>query len=99
MLSRKPQRDSFLVAAFMTLLVIVVTLFDWRTGAELSASRDGVFKLHEYWRLLTSVLTHSDLAHLLSNCYMLFIFSFFVLGIPSIGSDGVSKFESEYPET
>jgi rhomboid protease GluP len=85
MLSRKPQADSFLVAAFLVLLVTVVTLYDWRTGSDLAASKEAVFGQHEYWRLFTAVLTHSDLAHLLSNLYMLFIFGFFVYGYFGIG--------------
>ena len=75
LLSKKPQAGSFAMALFTVLLVTVITLFEWRSGLDLSAERSG-----EYWRLLTAVFVHADVAHLLSNLYMLFIFSFFVYG-------------------
>ena len=69
-----------MMALFTVLLVSVVTLYDWRLGCELSVSRAEVFSQGQYWRLLTAVFVHADLAHLLSNVYMLFIFSLFVYG-------------------
>ncbi len=37
------------------------------------ASGAKVFHQHEYWRLWTALFIHSDLGHLLANCFLFFI--------------------------
>ncbi|MFC1669696.1 rhomboid family intramembrane serine protease [Spirochaetota bacterium] len=47
-------------------------------GSKLWASGEAVFGKHEYWRALTSVFTHADFSHLLSNTPLFFIFGWFL---------------------
>ncbi len=46
--------------------------------AKLAPTRDLVFGQHEYWRLLTGILLHADVGHLLSNAPLLLIFGWFL---------------------
>lgn len=43
-------------------------------GVKLWASGEAVYKNHEYWRIMTSVFTHSDILHLLSNSVIFMVF-------------------------
>lgn len=50
-------------------------------GISLEASGLQVFAQHEWWRAWTSLLVHSDLAHLLSNTPWLVVFMFLLNGV------------------
>ncbi len=45
-----------------------------------SATHKAVFHESQYWRLLSSLLVHSDLRHLLSNSLLLFVFAYLLNG-------------------
>ena len=84
LITRKPKATSFSVSAGMILLVVAVTQFYWLDPIGWSdlmpAVQNNVYLEGEWWRLFTAVLIHSDFGHLLSNLYMLGIFSFFIYG-------------------
>jgi len=44
------------------------------------ASGEEVFKKHEYWRLWTTLFTHADATHILSNMVLFFPFAYFLIG-------------------
>jgi rhomboid protease GluP len=75
-LSHFPSPRHALPAMFVFILCYICTLIYNRypAGDLLWVSGDTIYKQHEYWRLLTSLLTHADPFHLLSNALLLVIF-------------------------
>lgn len=84
LITKPPRKSSLPVTAFFVLFVVLVTQLYWIDFAGLAeflpAVNRKIFEGGEVWRLLTAVLIHGDLGHLLSNLYMLSILSFFVYG-------------------
>ena len=84
LITQKPRNTSFLVTSLILLFIILVTQIYWMDFASLAeylpAVNQKIFYQGQWWRVFTAILIHSDLAHLLSNLYMLSIFSFFVYG-------------------
>lgn len=76
------------MSLWYTFLVVViitgVTQFYWLDPLEISslfpAIRKNIFQSGEIWRLWTAMLIHGDIGHLLSNLYMLSIFTYFIIG-------------------
>ena len=83
-LSRKPARESFVVALASVLLLLAASLVYWSDafGAAhlLPASREAVFAEGEYWRLLTSLFTHADFQHFLTNAIVFGVLAFLLYG-------------------
>lgn len=75
-LSRMPSARYFIPAVFCIILFYIAsTLYsNYSVGDKLWASGEAVLKNHEYWRLLTSIFTHSDLLHLIPNAFILLLF-------------------------
>ncbi len=84
LLSRKPARASFPVALGSVAVLIVVSLLYWSNAGNLAsflpASQETVFARGEYWRLFTTILTHADFQHLLSNGIVFGILAFLLYG-------------------
>jgi rhomboid protease GluP len=59
---------------FIIFYLATVVYNRYPEGEYLWLSSDALFNRHEYWRLITSLLTHADLAHLLSNALIFLIF-------------------------
>lgn len=83
-LSRKPAPGSWW-AALASIAVLAVTSsiywLDWLgLAAWLPAISERVFRHDEYWRLLTSIATHADFRHLLSNGVVFGVLSFLLYG-------------------
>lgn len=79
-LSQKPGQVGFFIAAFWVLLTAVATAFQW--GSPLSVERSMVFGDKNWFPLFTAIFAHGDLAHFLSNAFLMillgsFFFSFF----------------------
>lgn len=83
-LSRKPHSSASIVAAMMTLLLALGSLFYLQNMGNLAAwmpaSHQLVFDQHQFWRLWTTLLAHADEKHLLSNSFMFFILGYFLNG-------------------
>jgi rhomboid protease GluP len=83
-LSGKPSKNAFLVATATVLTMVLATFFYWQAPLSwanyLPAVNAEVFHHAQTWRVFTALFIHADLEHLLSNMYMLWIFSFFVFG-------------------
>ncbi len=81
----KPHTQSLWVA-LLTIFVIslVTTQVYWNDifglADKLPAINKKIFSNYEWWRPFTAIFIHADAKHLLSNMYMLGIFSFFVYG-------------------
>ncbi len=83
MLTGKPSKNAFIVASVTVVVMGLATLFYWQDTAWsqlMTAVGRQVFENHQWWRVYTAVFIHADIAHFLSNMYMLWIFSFFVFG-------------------
>jgi rhomboid protease GluP len=83
-LSRKPARASLGVALASVAVLVTASLVYWidafGIGILLPASRESVFGRGEYWRLLTSLVTHADVAHLLANGIVFGLLAFLLFG-------------------
>ena len=84
MITGKLSAQAFIVASLTTILFMAVTLFYWLAPAGWSdlfpAVQSQIYQHGQIWRIFTAMFVHADLEHLLSNMYMLWIFSFFVFG-------------------
>jgi rhomboid protease GluP len=59
---------------FMIFYIATVIYSSYPEGEYLWLSGNALFIRHEYWRLLTSLFTHADLSHLLSNALIFLVF-------------------------
>ncbi|MCZ6752248.1 MAG: rhomboid family intramembrane serine protease [Acidobacteria bacterium] len=106
LLSRKPREYSLEVGALSFLTILGISLLAWQNGAALlptlAATSEGALKEHEYWRLMTAVAVHADMAHFFSNAiflalfpYLLFgYFGFWVFPILGLGLAGLTNYLS-----
>jgi rhomboid protease GluP len=83
-LSRKPRKGSFEVAVWALFLVSCFSILYWKSAPSVASkfpvSLEDVVRNHEYWRLITAILVHADLSHLLSNAIPLTFFSYLLYG-------------------
>src|SRR5262245_11268621 len=83
-LSRKPERSSSLagLASISTTFIFSIIYWEnrWNLAQWLPASGETVFQKHQYWRLLTGILVHSDFMHFFSNAIPLAFFSSLLYG-------------------
>jgi rhomboid protease GluP len=75
-LSRLPSARYARPAIICFILFYLVSLIYSRhpLGDKLWASGEAVFGQYEYWRLVTSLLTHADIIHLLTNALFFLVF-------------------------
>ncbi len=59
---------------FLSMLVVSIIYWSYPQGKYLAASGKSVFQNREYWRLVTALFTHGDLAHLLANGWIFILF-------------------------
>ncbi len=89
MITGKPSINAFIVSSMTIAVITLMTLFYWKAPLSwsqlLPAVNDQVFQHAQAWRIFTAVFIHADLAHLLSNMLMLWVFSFFVFGYFGFG--------------
>ena len=65
----------FIAVAYM------VSVYDWKTSGTLGISGRAFFEYGEYWRSVTALFVHADLAHLLSNSWLLMIFGWLLFQV------------------
>lgn len=63
-----------LIQAFLLMLVASLVYWSYPQGKYLPASGKTVFGDHQYWRLVTSLFVHGDMAHLLANGWIFILF-------------------------
>lgn len=83
-LTQKPDVSAGLIALLATLFVALGSIFYWQNLFDISdfmtASRQGIYIHHEYWRAWTTLVVHADQKHLLGNLFLFFILGFFLSG-------------------
>ena len=81
-LSKKHFTGGVITALLCLSLCLLLSLFYWDKDGVLSiylaANAKTIFLEHEYWRLISTVLIHGDMKHLLSNSFMLCFLIYFV---------------------
>ena len=82
LITGRPGAGSTFIALSFLAVVALVTQANWGEswGLDLSVSYHKLFSKGEWWLAFTATLVHADFGHLLSNSYMLLIFSYFVYG-------------------
>lgn len=79
----RPDVIAFPIAALSTLLLVAMSFWIWSIPGALSeaaVSQDGLFVEGHWWSLWTALFAHADIAHLLSNVMMFFIFGLLLNG-------------------
>jgi len=84
LLSRRPRSGSLPVAVLSVMLMLFLSLLQWRSGPDFSigfgAISERIFRQGEYWRLLTSIGVHADLGHFAVNGILFLLFSYLLYG-------------------
>ena len=84
LLSRRPRPGSLPVAVLSVMVMLFVSLLQWRSGPDFSvgfgAVSERIFRQGEYWRLLTSIGVHADLEHFAVNGILFLLFSYLLYG-------------------
>lgn len=65
---------------FLILIVYGMSLIHWEHTGGFAASGESVFLKGEWWRAWTALFVHADLAHLLANSLLFFLFTFLLAG-------------------
>lgn len=83
-LTRKPSPQAWLWTAWSVVLLLVGSVMYWQNfhGAAdwMPASYQNVFNNGQWWRLWTTLFSHGDVGHLLSNSLLFSIFGYFLIG-------------------
>ncbi len=82
-LSKRPDANGLIYSLIVLLLCTITSQLYWRDhwiSPYLTATPTQVFEKLELWRVFTTMFTHSDAKHLLSNLYMLGILGVLVGG-------------------
>ncbi len=83
LLTKSPSKRSLVQTAIYLLFIALFSQINWlnlyNISEKLPAIQSHIVNQGEIWRLFTSLFIHGDIAHLLSNLYMLGIFSYFIL--------------------
>ena len=77
-LEAAPQLSNLKIPLNLFLIMFIISLFRWENAIPfgLEASFNSVFVEHEYYRLVSSLFIHADLAHLFGNGWMFLVFAF-----------------------
>jgi rhomboid protease GluP len=84
LLSRPPRPNAAIVGALSVGFIAVGTSLYWKGAMNaqdwMPASYESVFKQHQFWRLFTTLIAHSDIGHLAANSFLFAILSFLLYG-------------------
>jgi rhomboid protease GluP len=83
-LTKKPKRTA-LLPTLVLMCVLLFTSFIYindylNAPAWMPATAHAVFVDHEWWRAWTTLFAHADLTHILSNLFLFFPFSYYLIG-------------------
>jgi rhomboid protease GluP len=78
-LTRKISPQVFLLTSVMVMILFGLCFYSWKVF-DLSASRYQVFTEGQYWRLWSSLFSHSDLGHILGNAFLFVPLAFVLMG-------------------
>ncbi|OQW49890.1 MAG: hypothetical protein A4S09_11625 [Proteobacteria bacterium SG_bin7] len=82
-LSKRPNINGLIYSLFIAFFCTIISQVFWsghRISSYLTATPKQVFEEFEFWRVFTTMFTHSDAKHLFSNLYMLGILGALVGG-------------------
>ncbi len=83
-LSFRPKPSTRIYAALSAFILVLITVGVWQgwfgEGEQWIATRHLVFQQHQYWRLFSATLVHSDMEHLTSNLLSYGVLSFLLMG-------------------
>ena len=83
LLSAKPREESTAVSLVVGMAIAFGSVLCWRNpdlGRLLAASRSQAVDQGEFWRLLTTIAVHADLAHLAVNIPLVVFFGYLLFG-------------------
>jgi membrane associated rhomboid family serine protease len=77
-LESKPDKGKFTLPLNIFIIMFLCSLFRWESAIPygLEASYNSVFVEGQYYRLLSSLFIHADLAHLFGNGWIFLVFAF-----------------------
>ena len=77
-LEKKPDYSKLKLPINLFLIMFIVSLVRWNGASSfgMEASFNSVFRDGEYYRLLSSLFIHADMAHLLGNGWLFIVFGF-----------------------
>ena len=82
-LTKKPLNDGqnlTLILISILLLTSYIYINDYFNAREwMSASKYLVFEKHDWWRAWSTLFAHGDLTHILSNLFLFFPFSYYLI--------------------
>lgn len=80
-LSENPSFEAAKPVLTLSCLCLIASTLHWTTpGGEGWVSGHAVFQDGEWWRLVTALLVHSDIGHLLANMPLFLVFGFYLNG-------------------
>lgn len=83
-LTKEPTREGLNPTLYLMSLLLLASFIYlnnfFSSQSWMSASGEEVFAKKEWWRLWTTLFAHGDLPHILSNLFLFFPFSYFLIG-------------------
>lgn len=82
LMNRKPAPEGIWIVLAFFVFMTIITVLAWQQPDRFAwaANSKNVFADHQWWRILTSVLIHSDPQHWLSNSLLLILFGWLLAG-------------------
>jgi rhomboid protease GluP len=83
-LTKEPTREGLSPTLYLMSLLLLASFIYlndlFNAQGWMSASGEKVFHTNQWWRLWSTIFAHGDLTHILSNLFLFFPFSYFLIG-------------------